>query len=387
MQQGYRQQSGQRAPQQRTEVARREPETIVLASCWSNAEAATNHFAELARCAHLITPATTVAHVPDGHRITTSVVDINPEMDTYPNKGGKLALSKSALDRIAAALGISWVRSERIDDRSHPWLVEWEVVGTYRQLDGNEVSLVGNIGIDLRDGSAETEDIYATAKPGTDPEATIRARRSKIREHAESKARLRAIRSVGVKASYTPKELERPFVVAKLSFTGDYADKETNRAVALLRAQAHVGGLAALYGGAAARRALPPPPQALALPTVAEDDAPGDDDFTAGAPHHDARVPMHSESTPQRAQPARDERPRPSPQPARGGGTGLTIPFGRSKGTPIEDATDDDLIYLRDHIAGKFEAGDVNPRFEAENRRLLEGVKAELAARDEGDDR
>lgn len=54
--------------------------------------------------------------------------------------------------------------------------------------------------MDLRDGSPQIEALYARAQGGRkDPTNQIREMRLHIMAHAESKARLRAIRSIGVR--------------------------------------------------------------------------------------------------------------------------------------------------------------------------------------------
>ena len=67
--------------------------------------------------------------------------------------------------------------------------------------------------------------------------------------------------------------------------------------------------------------------------------------------------------------------PPPGPPPPATGGH--TIPGGRSKGTPLVDATDDDLYYW----AGRLAQGGGDPRFAAKDRELLAAVRAEIARR------
>jgi hypothetical protein len=103
--------------------------------------------------------------------------------------------------------------------------------------------------MDLREGSEQ-------ARGAGDG---LAIQRSFILRHAESKAKLRAIRDcLALKTAYLPKELERPFVCPKLVFTGDFGDPEINRAVAMRIAERSLGldGPAASLWGP---RALPQP--------------------------------------------------------------------------------------------------------------------------------
>src|SRR5690606_2546348 len=72
-----------------------------------------------------------------------------------------------------------------------------------------------------------------------------------------------AIASMGVKRSYAPAELQKPFAVARLVWTGQTDDPELRREFARMHAERMMDCAAALYG----RRApLPPARPAPSLP-------------------------------------------------------------------------------------------------------------------------
>jgi hypothetical protein len=135
--------------------------------------------------------------------------------------------------------------------------------------------------MDLRDGSPQIDALIAKARAkNRDPAPQIREMRLHILAHAESKAKLRAIRSLGLRSSYAPAELQKPFVVAHLVFTGKTDDPELRRAFALKRADAMLGATAMLYGPPPAapvaapsmRLAAPTPPPALSASPIDIDD-------------------------------------------------------------------------------------------------------------------
>jgi hypothetical protein len=121
--------------------------------------------------------------------------------------------------------------------------------------------------------------------------------------HAETKAKLRAIASMGVKRSYKPSELGKPFAVARLMFDGHSEDPVLRREFALMKARRAIDGRAALYGGDAPRRLpafrghQPPPPGSV---VDDPDDLGGADYDTSGTD-----VPPVSSAAP--AQPAAAE--------------------------------------------------------------------------------
>lgn len=240
-------------------VMSKEDRLANLPGSYRNARAVTERLQFAADNFHLVSPTTTCGVVPEGCNVVLSVVHIDPA-ETYDVGFGKLAPSKTALQKIAQCAGISWdpVQSRRLDDGSHPHYCYYLAVGKMRHLDGTEVQLVGSKEMDLREGSAQVQKVLESNKKGNG-EAQLRDMRAFILGHAETKAQLRAIRSMGVRSSYTRQELERPFVVARLMWTGQSEDAELRRLFALKQADKMLSAASALYG------APPPAPAALSL--------------------------------------------------------------------------------------------------------------------------
>lgn len=238
---------GTRAPLARREVAG-------LAASYRQGMEANKALHQAAEVAHLVSPATAVGELPAGTVLALSQVVVGVEEETYPLPAGKRGLGKVALDKLAAAAGISWdaLASGRLDDGSDPHYCHFRAVGSYRSFDGSRLSLSGEVEIDLRVGSPQVEEMITKAagkERGVADKQILEARKFILR-HAESKARNRAVRCLGLRTSYTPAELQKPFVVAKVMFTGHSEDPEIKREFARATATAFLSGTSALYPNA-----------------------------------------------------------------------------------------------------------------------------------------
>lgn len=198
------------------------------------------------------------AKMPQLYAAGISFVFIDPIHETYPISGrSELAIGKNALDRIAAAAGVRWNPHlcGRLDDGSNPYFVEYQAAGTVLQLDGTERMIQSSKRIDLRaepganpstwgTDSQEIARIAAKADPPREPWPQILQARQHILSLAETKAKNRAIRSLGVRTSYAPEEINRGFAVIRLQFTGQSDDPEIEREVSLMIARRALGASA-----------------------------------------------------------------------------------------------------------------------------------------------
>jgi hypothetical protein len=225
---------------------------------------------------HLVSPATSCGSLPEGTSVALSAVLVDVARETYGIAGGgdKVGLGKVALDRIALAAGVSWdpQQSRRTDDGRDPHYVSYVAVGHYRQFDGSTCTIIGEKELDMREKSPAVEALRAKYReklavweqdgkqgyPPRSPDLQIAEVRTHLLSHAASKAKLRAIRGLGIRTSYSKAELAKPFVIAKLTFSGESEDPELRRAFALMRARSFLGAHAALYGRAPSAPQLPP---------------------------------------------------------------------------------------------------------------------------------
>lgn len=241
------------APAPRTELVKA-ADTQLVTGAFRDPVRATDALRQAAAMGHLVAPAPLCGAIPEGCAMAVSAVQIDAATETY-NISGKRGLSKVALDKIAAAAGVSWdVReSKRLDDGSDPHYCHYRAVGRVRDFDGTVRVISGEVEMDAREGSPLIEEIKVKASRGRDgqardPSSQILELRKFLLRHAESKAKNRAIRSLGVRTSYGENELAKPFIVAKVQFTGETSDPELKRLFAEKTADAFLGGQAALYG-------------------------------------------------------------------------------------------------------------------------------------------
>lgn len=365
---------------------------------YRDAQAITARLQYAAQHFNLVTPTTVCPRVPEGCDVVLSAVMV----DTRPvTEGGEVysvgktwGLSKSALERIAAAAGISWdaQQSGRTDDGSDPRYCSWKAVGVLRDIDGTEVQIVSEKEMDLREGSPQVEAIIERCvgtelrypkdrsveqceRAGREKAAKqIREMRLHIMAHAETKARLRAVRARGLKSSYSLEDLKKPFIVPRLMFTGASDDPAMRAEFAKLRAQAMLGGVRALYGAEAPVAQLPAragkaPPPIGAVGADADDYDVLELPATTQAP-----IPTTGETVSTGA-------PAPKP-PASNGNGGATIPGGKGKpAVLVTEAPDQDLTYWLNRISGELADGKTPDKYRARDEARVEAIKAELARR------
>lgn len=244
------------------------------------------------------------SNLPLLHSGGVSFVFADLEHETYPIPGKKeVGLGKTLLDRISSAAGVRWNPHlcGKVDDGSDANYVEYQAAGTVLQLDGTERMITGQKRIDLRaekgmDPStwgAEAQEINRSAVDNKrDPWPRILQARQHILSLAETKAKNRAIRSLGVRTAYDVKDLEKGFAVVRLQFTGRSDDPEIERMVAGKIADRALSSSSMLYGGEGQRRELQAPPRVSRVPRIATPAAVEEDEpETKGAEPANAKVP------------------------------------------------------------------------------------------------
>jgi len=263
-----RQQQAQPATQA---LARTSQTGVSVAGSHARADDVVTALTEASAQFHLVSPATACGGLPEGTEVVISMVTVDCRLDQrgkpvssdiYPVGSGKFGLGKAPLDRIAGAAGVDWdpVLTRRLDDGRDPHYCSFQAVGYVRSFDGSRRTITGTKEMDLRAGSPQCEALAARRTDGSgDADKQIREMRLHILGHAESKAKLRAIRSLGLQTSYPIEDLRRPFAVARLMFTGRSQDPELRREFARMNAEAMIGGTRALYGAPALPPAAPAP--------------------------------------------------------------------------------------------------------------------------------
>lgn len=198
---------------------------------------------------HYLAPKTMMEEVPRGMRLIATRVDVNPDTkksdDVYPIPGGdKLGITKPKLNQCAAAAGITWLHSKRIDDRKHPHYVEWEVKARMVTMDGTVREETSNKTIDFRRDIGDGEKTEGSDRKAMTSQKQLAQAMPNISSLAETKAKNRCIRSLtGMQTSYTAADLKKPFIFVKLTVD------PTSEAGGQAAMAAMYGATDALFGG------------------------------------------------------------------------------------------------------------------------------------------
>jgi hypothetical protein len=346
-------------------------ETGIATGYQRDAAKITQHLSTASEKYHLVAPATAIASVPEGCEVAISQIQIDADPrngEVYDVGMGKFGLGKSALDRVAAAAGVTWDahQSRRLDDGRDPRYCSWLAVGTYRHFDGTEVQIMGTKEMDLRPNSPQVEALeQRAAAKNKSADGQIREMRLHIAAHAETKARLRAIRSLGIRTAYTREELGKPFVVAKLMWTGATDDPTLRTEAFRMRAAAMMGGMRTLYGPGP-QVALPAASPAPPITSVAHyyDD---DDDEAQEAPQLPVRNPP----------PKRDSSPRQQPS-----GGGMWPWAAKKEGDPEKGTALSDVeTPALERLISYYEKNPGDERWAARNAALADEARSVIASR------
>lgn len=250
------------------------------------------------------------------HQVGISFVFPDPDLDAYEvsKKEGRFGLGKPALESISRASGLRWIPNlcGQIDNENNPYYVEYQAVGTVMQLDGTELLVQGSKRVDLR-GDKDDPKTWGPDAEGKSWAEILQARKN-ILPLAESKAKNRAIRSLGVRPSYTRAEIEKGFAILRLQFTARSDDPELTREVSLKIADRALSSTAQLYGDSGLhQRHHGPVPRIV----TAEDE--DDDIVNVTAQPVEQKAPIQaSKPEPEKQAPAPDpqvaQTPKPEPQ-------------------------------------------------------------------------
>lgn len=298
----------------------------------SDPRALTDQLTHLQAHYHVMSPAVSIGQMAEGFGANLAVVQIDPTIvfnkeetsgsgpDCYWSKSihgadtRKRSLRKEGLLKLSQAAGIQWLPGEcrRLDDGKERYLWRWQYYGVVRTHDGQLQPVQGTKELDLRDGSADAK-AAASARH-------LDKMRQNGNEVCETKAMLRAIRSLRVQQVYTVDELKKPFLIVRFSFTPDMSDPEIKKLVT----QQAMAGIGALYTPSTGHT-LP------ALPAPAADAPAADDvDLDVDAPTGAASAPPAAPAT---------KKPNPFADESSIGTTTATIPDGSTTIVEVKKAS------------------------------------------------
>lgn len=359
----------------------------------SSAEEVNRMLEDYAKQFHLVSPATSCGYLPPGCMVVFSFVKVDPDpknKEVYKiPASADVGIGKVALQRISNAAAITWGPGIWVPAELHKRA--YTAMGMARHFDGSPMILTGYHEDDLSEGSAEWDLIYkrheiALAKwersdkredRPKDPELSILEKRKNLSLNCETKAKLRAIRSMGIKTSYSPKELEKAFAIARLH----------NMAAA---AAQYENAMAAMYGLQVPRipqartiRALPAPAHELPQPTTFDTDGVVND--PPPPPKSEPR-PVERKPEPAAPPPAQTQRQAPPPPPrndAPPDDDDPAVPFGKNKGIPLRELNEKQLNayvqMLKENVADASKA-----RWRQSNEEHLAMFEREVARRQGG---
>ncbi len=274
--------------------------------------------------AHLLLPSTYISELTPYHKIVVDRVFLSPKPedgDVYmQDRGGtqgkaKYAPSHRGLMKLGNAAGIMWDpnRCLRLDDRRDRDYVVYQAVGGIKKMDGSPAFLKAEYDLDFEVVKEEIRENYENKRKMYDKdrnkfgwwhkldgdaqeayiEKCIRRDVLQKRKHklklAESGALDRVVRPLlGLKSTYTAKELEKPFIAVRTIFQPNYNDPETKKQLAAASIQAATGVFGPARQSAPLRLVEPPvdvTPELEAefpedVPEVPEEDVAGPPDET-----------------------------------------------------------------------------------------------------------
>jgi len=313
-----RRRNGGGAPAQ---AIQRQAPSVALVESYIDPAKATAALQQATQHFHLVTPATSVGNLPDGCEVQLSMVQISQDDPHLYTVGDKVALDKYHLIAIlnAAAGSIDYLR--RVDNGSHPHYCACEAQVSYRMFDGSLIRRPGNAEMDVRapDGQRYVEIVEKAknATPPRDPSRQLLELRKFLLPQTESRALNRAIANMGVRRSYERGELSRPFMVARVMFTGRSEDPEARKQFRAAIAQSFLGATAGMYGPP---QQLPPatthtPAPPLSAPPFRDTDG-SDEPYEY---EYDDPAPATAAATPAQQAPQQAAAPPPQQPPAGAG--------------------------------------------------------------------
>jgi len=185
---------------------------------------------------NVLTPVVASQDIPQGARMSVRVVTIDPTPksgDTY-RVADKVCLTKVAIERMAAAAGVSVLEVTRTDDRTIPHVYGFRARIRVVDPDGLSREASGTKELDYRDGAKD-------ASGSTD--RALQQKRKYAAEECASKALLRAMRScLAIRSGYKADELAKPFAIAKLILDSEDADAKRTLLSNMSSAQAQLYG-------------------------------------------------------------------------------------------------------------------------------------------------
>ena len=204
--------------------------------------------------------------------------DVRAGGETHNLGGGQLTPARSAVDKIGDAAGITFdeTRCETRREGERVWVAK--AVGRRRLPDGTWRTVAAEYELDV---DVREQEIRTREQNESKVQREVLQLQKFGRQRADTGARLRVIRALaGIKTGFASGELERPFVMARVSVNTEAIMEDPEMRRALI--EQTLGAAGEVYGPREPRNVTPEPEQ---LP-----------DAAAGEPQHlDGEAPAEEE--------------------------------------------------------------------------------------------
>jgi len=235
---------------------------------------------------NIITPAITTEGLTPLHSVTVEHIELSPnpkDGDVYSHDKDKMIINKHGLQKLSNLAGIEMIDTMRTDNGSDRQYISFKAGGFIRKADASVVMCVKTYAMDFEVIEEKVLELYQekmkkwckdkakTAWPNNLTEnqrqeyinfnarKEVRRRREYKVQLCESGAQARVMRDLlGLKAFYSPAELQKPFVVVRITLKPDYEDP----AIKMMLTQAAISASGQVFGHA------PGYPPALAAPAA-----------------------------------------------------------------------------------------------------------------------
>jgi hypothetical protein len=220
---------------------------------YSNSTEANRALRDCAEVGWLLSPSQHVAQVLEGTSIAISAFRVDVVLETFPDddEPTRRVPNKTFLDQVVRELGVGWVAEHcrRIDDQRNAHVRSFQAGGRIQEFHGAWRPIQAHAEVDITNNSPLVRKI--TARFGQRSRLEIERRRQFITSLADTAARLRAVRQLGVRDWYLGSDLEKPFFCARVIFHGQSASPETKAIFDRAVAEAFVPAAKALFPKAA----------------------------------------------------------------------------------------------------------------------------------------
>lgn len=222
---------------------------------FTTTEDANRALRDAAEVGWLLTPSQQMANLLDGCALVITAYRADVQRDTFADDDdpARRVPGKTLLDQVARDLGVSWIAEhcKRTDDQRSPYRRSYQAAGKIREFDLSWRGIQAHGEVDITVGSALEQKLLK--KLGVQKgRLDIERRRAFVTSHADTAARLRAIRGLGLRDTYLPTELAKPFFCARITFDGKSDNPETQARFDQAVVDAFVPAANALYGQRAA---------------------------------------------------------------------------------------------------------------------------------------